>query len=85
MRLFHFHCTQFVSIENKKECIKTKYILDIINNWFINKTLSSSRNCKHQNQSNKKEIFLIKLQIEQFWTDHYLDFINYMRENYWIC
>ena len=76
MRFFHFHCTQFV--KNKNQKCKIKNILDIINTWFVNKTLSLLPiNCDY----NKKQIFLVKLQIEQFWTKHYKDFIHYISCN----
>ena len=79
MRWFHFHCTQFVNDKNKK-CKITFDILNIINEWFVNKTIKSSINCNYS-INKRKEIFLIKLQIEQFWIDHYADFIHYISCN----
>ena len=70
MRWFHFNCTQFVFNKHKK--CTAKQMLLVLNNWFVEKVA----NCTHSQR--KKQIFLVKLQIEQFWTAHYGDFLHYV-------
>ena len=78
MRWFHHHCTQFVG--DKESKCKSSEILSIISQWFVDTVIASNASCDGRHHQ-KKSVFVIKLQIEQFWTDHYRDFIHFVSCN----
>eukprot|EP01083_Nonionella_stella_P010661 30321_1 len=77
MRWFHFHCTQFVFDKDSK--CKSLAMLSILNQWFVDQL--SAYTADHTHPSDQKQIFLVKLQIEQLWSAHYRDFVHYISCN----